>query len=287
MKPPRFEYSCPTTVAEAAEEIAQVGDEGKVLAGGQSLLPLMSMRLSSPEKLIDLGAVPELRYIEPDGDQLRIGAMTTQRSVERSAEVARIAPMLVDATRFIGHRAIRSRGTIGGSACHADPTAELPAVLTALGADFVIRRGDSERVVGADDFFESLFKSAVGDDELLTEIRLPASVKSGRGVFREVARRHGDFALVASAIFDTGNGDGTRIVLGGVSSMPVRVTAAERAYAESDKAPESIREIAKLAVADLEPSSDFHAGSATRLKIAETLVRRGLTELSEHGKDGS
>lgn len=274
------------SVAEAAEQIAQVGDEGKVLAGGQSLIPLMSMRLASPERLIDLGSVSELRYIELDHDWLRIGAMTTQRTVERSPEVAKVAPMLIDSIGYIGHRAIRSRGTIGGSVCHADPTAELPTVLTALGAEFVVRRGTSDRVVGADDFFESLFASAVGHDELLTEIRIPASVESGSGDFREVARRHGDFALVATAVFDTRNGDGTRIVLGGVGATPVRATAAEQAFADSDKGSDAIREVAHLAVADVEPPSDFHASTATRLQIAETLVRRGLSQVSENREDG-
>lgn len=270
----------PTTVADTVACLAEAGDEGRLLAGGQSLIPLMSLRLAAPGRIIDLGAVTELQFIELDGDRLRIGAMTTQRSVERSAEVAEAAPLLAYAMRYIGHRAIRSRGTIGGSVCHADPAAELPSVLQALGAELVARGGAGERVIAADDFFESLFTSALREGEVLTEIRIPAA-GSRRWSFQEVSRRHGDFAIVLAAIAASGNGAPPRIVLGGMGSSPVRALEAERLLADGDTGPDALGKAAEAAVRDTKPSSDFHASAETRTRIAETLVRRGLARMNE------
>jgi CO/xanthine dehydrogenase FAD-binding subunit len=274
----------PTSVADTVALIGEAGDEGRLLAGGQSLIPLMSLRMAAPGRIIDLGAVTELDYIELDRDRLRIGAMTTYRTIERSPEVAEAAPLLAYSMRYIGHRAIRSRGTIGGSVCHADPAAELPSVLQALGAELVARGAAGERVIASDGFFKTHFTSALQEGELLTEVRVPLA-GSRRWSFQEVSRRHGDFAIVLAAIAASGNGAAPRIVLGGLGSTPVRALEAERLLADGDTGPDSIRAVARVAVQDTRPSSDFHASAETRTRIAETLVRRGLARMNGASAD--
>jgi carbon-monoxide dehydrogenase medium subunit len=239
----------------------------------------MSLRLAAPSRIIDLGAVAELRYIEHDGDRLRIGAMTTQQSVERSPIVDEVAPLLAYAMRFVGHTATRSRGTVGGSACHADPTAELPVVLQALDAELVARGRATDRLIAADDFFESVFTTALKEDELLVEIRIPAG-GARPWSFQEVSRRRGDFALVSAAMVAAEDRRLARIVLGGLGSTPIRARRAEQALADGAVAP---REVARAAVAGTQPPSDIHASAKTRRHIAETLVRRGIGRMNGNG----
>ena len=270
MKPPPFEYYAPTSVEEAAALLAEHGDDAKVLAGGQSLIPLLSLRLARPSVLVDLNGIAALSFI--DGGT--IGAMTRHRTVERSAAIARDVPLLAAAMPFIGHAAIRTRGTVGGSLSHADPAAELPAVALALDATFraqSAKRG--EREIAASDFFAGYFTTALEPDEVLTSVRF-TTVSPGTGVsVQEMARRHGDFAMVAVAASVTRDGD-ARIALINVADRPLRATDAEAAM----KAGSSIDEVAELATRGLEPVSDLHATAAYRRSVAKVLVRRALDD---------
>jgi aerobic carbon-monoxide dehydrogenase medium subunit len=276
MKPSKFEYARPASIAEAVALVSEADGESALLAGGQSLVPRMNLRVVAPRRIIDLGGVTELRYVEPDGDQVRIGAMTTQESAERSPIVKEAAPILAHALRFVGYRATRSRGTLGGSACHADPTAELPVVLQALGAQLVARGPAGERAIAADDFFASAFTTTLREDELLVELRIPAA-GARRWWFREVSRRRGGVALVSVAMVGSDDGAPPRIVLGGMGPAPVRASRAERLLADGADAQ---REAARAAVAATKPPSDVHASAATRRHIAENLVRRGMAEVT-------
>ena len=228
MKPPPFAYFAPTSVQEAAQLLAEHGDDAKVLAGGQSLIPLLSLRLARPAVLVDLNGVDELSFIDANGSTT-IGAMTRHRTVERSAVVAVNVPLLAAAVPYIGHAAIRTRGTVGGSLSHADPAAELPAVALALDATFVARSAKGgEREIAAVDFFAGYFTTALEPDEVLTSIRFP-NAAPGTGVsVQEMARRHGDFAMVAAAVSLAPDGD-ARIALINVGDRPVRATEAEAA----------------------------------------------------------
>jgi carbon-monoxide dehydrogenase medium subunit len=285
LKPPPFDYVQATTVDEALDALAAAGEDAKVLAGGQSLIPLLSLRLAHPTALVDLNRVTELQSVDRTNGELRIGAMVRHRTVERSKEAADAVPLLAQAMPLIGHLAIRSRGTIGGSLAHADPAAELPAVATALGATFTARsKGNGERTIGADDFFLGYFTTALEPDEILTDVRFPiAGPRSGYAV-EEVARRHGDFAMVgavAAVTLDPSSDTiaDARIALINVADRAVRATAAEQALAGmavSGGSTNDFAEAADLAARDLDPSGDLHASPAYRKKVAGVCVKRAL-----------
>lgn len=274
MKPPPFEYLSVTTLDEALAALAEGGDEAKILAGGQSLIPLMSMRLAHPTLLIDVNKVDELATIERVNGSLRVGAMVRHRMAERSTEVAGAVPLISQVMPFIGHAAIRSRGTIGGSVAHADPAAELPAVALALGATInLTSKARGPRSVSAEDFFEGYFTTAIEPDEMLTSIDFP--IVEGGAAVEEVARRHGDFAMVGAVVATT-PGD-ARIALINVAEKPVRATAAEQAMNEGA----GIDDVAALASRDIEPSADLHASAAYRKKVAGVCVKRAITRALE------
>ena len=231
MKPANIEYFAPTDLAEALDLLEQSGDEAKVLAGGQSLIPLMNMRLARPKVVIDINRIPGLDYISPRPEGgLAIGALTRQRSVERSGLAQEMTPVLADAMPAIGHFQIRNRGTVGGSMVHADPTAELPALGLALDAEFVLTSSSNQRVVIAEDFFVDSQATAIEPEELLTEIRIPPRSADWRWGFQEVCRREGDFALVGAVALLELDGDGVcraaRIRMFGVGGKPVRILKA-------------------------------------------------------------
>jgi len=275
VKPPPFDYTAVSTLDEALSALAEGGDEAKVLAGGQSLIPLMSLRLAHPALLVDVNHVGELATIERTNGTLRIGAMVRHRTAERSREIAGAVPLISKVMPHIGHTAIRSRGTIGGSIAHADPAAELPAVALALGATInLTSKSRGQRSVAADDFFQGYFTTSIEPDEILTSIDFP--VLDGAGVaVEEVARRHGDFAMVG-AVVATAPGD-ARIALINVAEKPVRATAAEQALNQGA----GLDEVADLATRDLEPSADLHASVAYRKKVAGVCVKRALTRALE------
>jgi aerobic carbon-monoxide dehydrogenase medium subunit len=281
VKPPQFVYVAPTSLDEAVSALAEHGEDAKVLAGGQSLIPLLSLRLARPTALIDLNGVAELSSIAVNG-MTAIGAMTRHRAVERSADVAKQVPLLAAAIPYIGHVAIRTRGTIGGSLAHADPAAELPAIALALDATFEATSTRGTRTISAADFFVGYFTTALEAHEILTKVTFP-NAAPGTGVsVQEMARRHGDFAMVAAAASVAPGGD-VRIALINVSDRPVRAVEAEAAMRQG--AP--IDEVAALAARDLDPTADLHASAAYRRSVAQVLVRRALTEAAARAKDAS
>jgi carbon-monoxide dehydrogenase medium subunit len=291
VKPPAFAYFAPRTLEEALQLAAQHADDGKLLAGGQSLMPVLNFRLASPAALIDLNRVAGLAGITPTpAGGFAIRALTRHRAVERSLDVLRFCPLLFAAMPHIAHMQIRNRGTIGGSLSHADPAAELPAIAVACGAELVIASSlRGERVIPAESFFLGVFTTALESDEILTEIRLPAWPAGRRWGFQEVTRRHGDFALAGAAVWlDGGRHDGVpcaaaRIVLFGVGNAPVRAIAAEQFLADGPTTDTRLREAGRLAAAAIEPPSDLHASAEYRRDVASVLVRRALEEALARG----
>ncbi len=281
MKLPPVEYEAPQTVPEAVALLAEHQDAASVLAGGQSLIPLLALRLARPAVLIDINGIAELSGVSAADGWLAIGAMTREYVAEESGTVADAVPLLAAALPLVGHEAIRSRGTVGGSLAHADPAAELPAVARALDAEFVVRGPSGERVVPAAEWFEGYLTTSRQPDELLTEVRFPAAER-GTGVsFQEVARRHGDFAMVGlatSVTLSDGAISDARLAFAGVSDVPARATAAEELLAGQRPSAELFDEAARRAAGDVDPPSDLHGSAEYRKKVAAALVRRALRE---------
>jgi carbon-monoxide dehydrogenase medium subunit len=285
MKPAPFDYRRPETLDEALAIFAQLGSEAKALAGGQSLVPAMNFRLARPGVLVDLNRLDSMAYIKEDDGGLRMGAMTRQRSVERSPIVASRAALLAEAMPWVAHPQIRNRGTMGGSLAHADPAAELPAVMVALDANFVLRSQTSTRTVPARDFFTGILSTVLQPEELLTEIQIPAQPARTGTAFLELARRHGDFALVGVAVAlgldQTGSCSSARIVLLSVGDAPVLATRAMETLTGNPATAERIDEAARVAGSEIDPPSDIHASSAYRGQLAKVLVQRALTRAAE------
>lgn len=280
MKPPPFEYAAPDTLEEVLDLLGEHGEDAKIIAGGQSLMPMLAMRLARPALLVDVNGVASLAGIEDRGDVLAIGAVTREREAERSKLVGERAPVLAEALPLIGHVSIRNRGTIGGSIAHADASAELPAVAVLVDAEMVVRSRRGERAVAADDFFIGHFTTALADDECLVEVRVPTT-DDGRGwSFQEVARRHGDFALVGAAAMVALSGGAVRearICLMGVGGRAVRLRQVEAALTGADPSEATFAAAAADAVRDLETASDIHGSAAYRRHIAGVTIRRALT----------
>ncbi len=282
MKPVAFEYHRPPSLDAALGLFAELGGEAKALAGGQSLVPAMNFRLARPGVLVDLNRIASLAAIEETpGGGLRIGAMTRQRAVERSRAVAARAPLLAEAMPWIAHPQIRNRGTIGGSLAHADPSAELPAVMLALDARLAVRSRAGARTIPASEFFTGILSTALGADELLTSIEIPARAPRSGAAFVEVARRHGDYALVGVAaevvLDDQGACSSVRVALLSVGDVPVLAVDAMAALA--GRAPDAAAiEAASRAAAelDIDPPADIHASSAYRRHLARVLTARAL-----------
>ncbi|HTS96298.1 MAG TPA: xanthine dehydrogenase family protein subunit M [Streptosporangiaceae bacterium] len=289
MKLPPVGYEAPETVSEAVELLAEHQDEASVLAGGQSLIPLLALRLAHPAVLIDINGVDELSGVSAADGWVAIGAMTREYVAEESGTVASAVPLLAAALPLIGHEAIRSRGTIGGSLAHADPAAELPAVARALDAEFVVRGQSGERVVPAAEWFEGYLTTSRQPDELLTGVRFPAA-GPGTGVsFQEVARRHGDFAMVGLATSVTLSGgviSAARLAFAGVSDVPARASGAEELLAGQRPSAELFDEAARRAAAGIDPPADLHGSAEYRKKVAAALVRRGLRAAVGNAQEG-
>ena len=288
MKLPYVEYEAPTTMAEAVDLLAEHQDEASVLAGGQSLIPLMALRLARPAVLIDINGLSELSLVAVEDGRVTIGAMTREYVAEDSATIGDTVPLLAAALPLIGHEAIRSRGTICGSLAHADPAAELPAVARALDAEFVVRGRAGERVVPAADWFEGYLATSRRPDEILAEVRFPAA-RPGTGVaFLEVARRHGDFAIVGLAVSLTladGVISDARLAFAGVSDVPVRAAEAEDLLVGERPSAELFAEAARVATAALDPPADLNGSPEYRKQIAATLVRRGLQAAADNADE--
>jgi carbon-monoxide dehydrogenase medium subunit len=291
MKPAPFEYHRPDTAADAVALLSDLGDDVKVLAGGQSLIPMLALRLAVFEHLVDIGRIDDLRGIERRNGSLWIGAGTTDATVEHSAEVTTAVPLLAKATPFVGHFQIRNRGTVGGSLAHADPAAEYPAVALALDATIEALSPRGARSIATRDFFTGVWSTALASDELLTGVSFP--VWSGRSGFavEEFARRHGDFAIAGVALAVELDGDDRvqrcGIGLIGLGPTPVRALAAEQAMTGARVDDIDVTEIGAIAVSELdEVPSDLHGSAVYRARVGAVLVARACTAGFEEARSG-
>ena len=277
MKPAPFAYIKAKTLKEAVTLLAKHKDDARLLAGGQSLIATLNMRLSAPDLLIDINGIKNLNGIAKKGKYVEIGALARHAQVERSDVIAKHAPLIALAMPHIGHPAIRNRGTFGGSIAFADPAAELPACLLALGGEIDIAGPRGKRKVRADAFFKGLFETALRPQEMIIAVRVPAADKATRVGFAELARRHGDYAMVGLAASARGNGKGlanVRLAYFGVGDMPIRVKKAEAALAAGDVD-------AAVKALDLDPHDDVQATAKTKKHLAGVLLRRVAKQLME------
>jgi len=290
MKPAPFEYQAPASLEAALDALARHSGDAKLLAGGQSLIPVMNFRLAEPALLIDINKLAELDFIRRDEEgQLRIGAMARQRRLERDPLVAGMAPLLHEAVPFIAHPQIRNRGTFGGSLAHADPAAELPTLAVALGARFRLQRAGGDRWVAAEDFFAGLFATALEPDEMLVEAAIPPSPARSGWAFLEVARRHGDYAQVGVAarvtLDDSGRCREARLVYLSVGDAPVVAREAARLLAGQELSPAAIAAAAEKAAGDeMDPLGDIHATPEFKRHLARVLTRRVLEKAGERAR---
>lgn len=293
MKPPPFDYSAPETLDEALSLLRDLGEDARPLAGGQSLIPLLSLRLARPTHLIDLAriAAPELRSISSGDGQVVVGAMVRERQAEADQAISRQAPLLAEALPLIGHPAIRSRGTVGGSLSHSDPAAELPAVAVALRAQMVVESADrGRRTIDADEFFTGFFSTALEPDEILVQVGFPAPAPGTGTAIEEVARRHGDFAMVGAATslrVEQGRVTDVRTVLTGMSDTPLLLADAGKLLAGAPPDDAAFREAATQLTQKLAPPSDVHGSSAYRRHVAGVLIRRTLQTAARRAQEAA
>jgi CO/xanthine dehydrogenase FAD-binding subunit len=278
VKPAPFDYVAPRSLDEALGVLASAGGDAKILAGGQSLIPLLNFRLASPARLVDLNRVPGLTGIR-EHDGYAIGAMTRDSVVERDARIARDVPLLAEAIGYVGHAAIRNRGTIGGSIAHADPSAELPAVALCLDARLMIQGPSGTRTMDASDLYVGYLATSLAPDEILTEIWFPKAAPSSGHAWLEFARRHGDYAIVGLGVTLSLAGDSiadARIVVTGVGGTPVRATAAESILAGTPPDSERTHAAMDALRAAIDPDADVHATAAYRRHLAGVLLERAV-----------
>src|SRR6267142_1681057 len=263
MKAPRFAYARPASLAEALGLLDEHKDDARVLAGGQSLVPMLNFRLAAPKVLVDINRIAALSGIKVTKSHVRIGALTRHVELERSPEITKHLPLVAAAVPHIAHPAIRNRGTFGGSCALGDPAAELPACALALGATFVVARKKGERRVAAEDFFKGLYATALKSSELIVAVEFPLARPGSASAFGELARRHGDYAMVGVAAHRSPK-NGLRAAFFGVGDRPkvVEADTAEGVLSKLD--------------ADLEPRADLHASAATKLHLAKVLAGRVL-----------
>lgn len=282
MKPAPFDYRRATRADEVLAWLAEDGEDAKVLAGGQSLVPMLNFRLARPALLLDVSRVGELAYIAKRDGALRIGATTKQAALERSSLVARDWPLLHEAVLQVAHPQIRNAGTVGGSVAHADPAAELPVACVALDATLHVRSARGPRALAASDFFVTHLTTSMAEDELLTEIEIPPLPAGTGQAFVEFARRHGDFALGGAAALLTLDGAGVctraRLTLMTAAPVPWRAREAEQRLEGAALGAEDIREAAELAAAGVEPTGDIHGSAAYRRSLARTMAARALAQ---------
>ena len=285
MKPAAFEYHRVDTVEDALARLGELGEDAKLLAGGQSIVPMMNFRIVRPPALVDISRVPDLDYIAPDGDGLRVGALTLHREIEHADDgLLDGFGVLKAAAPLVGHMPIRSRGTFGGSVAHGDPSAEWCMLTLLLDGEIVARSAEGERVIAASDFFMGFFTTALEPGDILTEVRFARPLR--QAAIEEFARRHGDFAIVAVAAgveSEDGTCRRTRVVVGGVDEVPLRVEAAEEILLGSDLGQEAIEEAAQVAAGEVEPASDIHGSAGYRKQLTAVLLRRALRKAMGDG----
>jgi carbon-monoxide dehydrogenase medium subunit len=281
MKAAAFAYTRATSVTNALDLLATHGDRAKVLSGGQSLMPAMNLRLISPELIVDIGELAELRGIAKTGDILTIGALTRHVDLQQSPEIAAHAPLLRDAIAHVAHPAIRNRGTIGGSLAHADPASELPACMVALGANIIARGSGGERRIAAEQFFTGIYETALVPQELLVAVELPVARKDSAHYFQEFARRHGDYAIVglaAQAILNRDQFADLRLGFFAVGDRPV-ISGAARMLINVAVTPARLSEVSAALVEELDPYEDQQASPAMRRHLAKVLLVRCVSAL--------
>ena len=278
MIPAQFEYLAPATLEEALSALAQHGDDAKIMAGGQSLLPVLRMRLNAPDLVIDLGRIDSLRGVRDDGDAVVIGAMTPHSEVAKHSLVTEHAPLLPKAIEHLADAQIRHRGTFGGALAHADPAGDLGAPVLAMGADFVVAGPGGTRTVRADDFFVDLFETAIGDDEILTEVRIPKHAGWGAHYekFVRVAHQWPIVAVAAAVRVEGGMIAEARVGLTNMGSTPLRARAVEEALAGQPANADAIRAAADLAAEGTTPPSDLNGDADYRRHLATVLTRRAV-----------
>jgi CO/xanthine dehydrogenase FAD-binding subunit len=285
MKPAQFEYFDPGTVDEVLGLLREHGDDAKILAGGQSLVPLMNFRLARPPVIVDANKVPGLDYIREADGMIRIGALTRQRSVETSALVKAKCPLLFDATYWVGHLAIRTRGTVGGTIAHADPAAEYPCVLAALGGEVVVKGQGAEKVVKPEDFFVTFLTTSLQPTEMVTEVRFPKIPPEAGWHFMEFSRRHGDFAIVGVAavvqLDKQRKCTDARIALCGVGGSPFKARTAENMLKGTELTEKVIQAAAEKIGEEVEPEGDLHGSAEYRKHLAKVLTGRTLKKALE------
>lgn len=290
MKPATFTYLQPKTVEESLKYLAEFGDDAKVISGGQSLIPLLNMRLATPGYLIDLGGITDLKNIHADDETIFIGALTKQVDVERSPLIKEKCPLLHEAIRFIGNAQIRNRGTVGGSIAHADPSAELPCVLSALRGNIVIASDDDERIVTPDEFFLTYLLTSLEPNEIIKEIQFPVLSPTSGSAFVELSRTHGDFAIVCvAAVLDldeSGKITFARLAIGGASSVPLVMEDVETLLVGHSPDEELFRRAGEKVTELIEPDSDLHASAEYRRKVSSVLTIRALKMAAERAKKG-
>jgi carbon-monoxide dehydrogenase medium subunit len=293
MKPAPFEYEAPTSLDAALDLMARHGADAKLLAGGQSLIPVMNFRLAEPALLVDINRVAELDFLRQDADgTLRIGALTRQRRLERDPLVAKAAPLLHEAVPFIAHPQIRNRGTFGGSLAHADPAAELPALAVALGARLRLRRKDGDRWVDAADFFAGLFTTALEPEEILVEAAIPPAPPRTGWAFLEIARRHGDYAQAGIAarvtLDESGRCREARLVYLSAGDAPVQARRAAGLLIGEELSEAVIEAAAEKASRDeIHPPGDVHSTPEFKRHLARVLTRRALRKAAERAREAA
>jgi aerobic carbon-monoxide dehydrogenase medium subunit len=291
MKPVKFDYYAPTNVAEALETLAELGYDGKVLAGGQSLIAAMNFRMARPAALVDLNGVPELSYIKPSSDGgLAIGTMTRVNTVEHDPEVAKRFPLLLEVTKFIAHPQIRRRGTFGGAIAHADPAGQLPSIAVVMDANVLIRGKGKERWVKASDLIIGPFMTTIEPDEMLAEVALSANPAHTGSNYMQVSRQSGGYAQAAVASVVTLEGDkvkNVRLVLMGIGEAPILSQKAVEILNGQIPTSEALKAVAEAcATSEIDPATDIHATAEYRRTLIRALVARSLTESIARAKKG-
>jgi CO/xanthine dehydrogenase FAD-binding subunit len=280
MKPAKFEYLRPKTIEEAVQYLADYGDDAKVISGGQSLIPVLNMRLSTPKYLIDVSRIKELSYIKKEGSVLAIGALTKHFEVEESDVVSKFCPLLSEGIKHVGHPQIRSLGTIGGSIAHGDPSAELPCMLSALRGEIVIISAEGERTVPTDEFFLTYLLTSLEPTELVKEIRFPCIDENHGYAFTEITRRHGDFALVEVAavvgLDEVGNFSFVQLAVGGAGPIPTVLEEIEEELIGKESTEQVIMEALTSLEDYLDPEGDLHSTAEYRVHLASVLTKRTL-----------
>ncbi len=291
MKPAVFSYLRPNTLQEALNYLGEYGEDSKILSGGQSLIPTMNMRLSTPAYLIDITKIVNLSYIRVDGDFLAVGALTKHKEIEHSDLIKEVCPLLSEAIKWVGHTQIRNRGTVGGSIAHGDPSAELPCVLTALRGEIVIVNVDgSEEVLVPEEFFLTYMLTSLQPGQLVKEVRFPIIPKRSGSAFVEVARRHGDFGLAEAAavvdVDDDGQFTAVKIAVGGVNATPTALEQVEEYLLGKKLTDEVLKQVSELTENSVEPESDIHGTAEYRRELAGTLTVRALKIAVERARGG-